>query len=353
MRKWNVGMVRLLVILLALSMSVGPVFAETAKATTKVKHKPLKYFVPGHRISVTADVTDEKGVDLVRCYFKTESQADYVFVGMSPLQGKTYQGILPAPGAETRRIDYLFLAVNKDNQVVKTQTFAVGKKDEDAPPPWQQAGSDGSIQVGTEVAQTPETMAGFSDSIVLDVVESSARFGIVAGGIYAVTAAELGGTSGAAAAASAGTISASAGLSTAAIVGISAGVAAAAAGGVAAASSGGSDGDGGNGGDGGVVTGQCNDFFLPGNDDPVEEAIEMGRTSGTFAFEYDTQYQEDQLIVLYENTELFDSGCVGTIGTKIETISYSGNSSKITVKVIPNCAGGSGTAWSFKVSCPN
>jgi hypothetical protein len=33
-------------------------------------------------------------------------------------------------------------------------------------------------------------------------------------------------------------------------------------------------------------------------------------------------------------------------------LNYSGNSSKVEVQVIPNCAGGSDTAWNYTVHCP-
>jgi len=243
--KKSVHVLTVLVYVLSLLLAnAGTALAEDTKSATKIRHKPLKYFVPGHRITVNAEVTDQTGVTVVRAYFRAPEQADYVFVSMNPAADGTYQGILPAPAKETQNITYLFLAVNGKNQVVKTQTFTVNREDKEKVPAWQQAGSEGNIQVSTELAQAPESISGFTDSIAMDVVESSARFGFVAGGIYtAAQMASAGGTDGAAAAAgSAGTVSASAGLSTAAIAGIGAGVAAVAGGIAAAGSSGGGGG---------------------------------------------------------------------------------------------------------------
>jgi hypothetical protein len=76
----------------------------------------------------------------------------------------------------------------------------------------------------------------------------------------------------------------------------------------------------------------------------------MGRTAGTFHFLYDTYFMEDRMTVKYEGATLFDTGCVGASGDVI--LSFSGSSSAITVEVAPNCAGGSGTAWTFTVQCP-
>jgi hypothetical protein len=53
------------------------------KTTTKVKHKPIKYFVEGKRIRLDAEVQDKAGIELVRCYFKGKADADYVFVTMN------------------------------------------------------------------------------------------------------------------------------------------------------------------------------------------------------------------------------------------------------------------------------
>jgi hypothetical protein len=107
------------------------------------------------------------------------------------------------------------------------------------------AEKEGEIQVSTELAEAPEEVSGFSDSIGTDVVESNARFGVVAGGIYGASAAGAGAGAGAAAAAGAGAATGAAGLSTTAIVGIGAGVAAG-VGGIAAAAGGGGGGGGGD-----------------------------------------------------------------------------------------------------------
>ena len=73
MRKLKSSFLCRLVAFLALGMFIMPmspglVYAK-AKASTKIKHKPIKYFVAGKRISIEASVKDEQGVNLVRCYF--------------------------------------------------------------------------------------------------------------------------------------------------------------------------------------------------------------------------------------------------------------------------------------------
>ncbi len=217
----------------------APLHAAQAPASTKVIHTPIPYFVPEHRITIEARVTDESGIDLVRCYFKADMQAEYVFVPMTETREGYFQAILPAPADYAEQIRYLVLVVNQNRQVVKTQEFSVEKAlDAKEVPAWQKASLDESIAVYTELPTPPETLAGFTDNLTLDAVESSLRFGMVAG-IYSASATASAGpvTGAAASASSAGTVSATTGVLTtatiAAIVGVAAG-----AGLIAAAASG-------------------------------------------------------------------------------------------------------------------
>ncbi|MFO1413975.1 MAG: IPT/TIG domain-containing protein [Burkholderiales bacterium] len=98
------------------------------------------------------------------------------------------------------------------------------------------------------------------------------------------------------------------------------------------------------------VVAQCSATQNAGGDVPDTRTIELGKTSGSFVFAYETYSQEDEIIVRYMGSTLFDTGCVGASGSK--TLAFGGTSSQITVQVIPNCKGGSGTAWNYTVSCP-
>jgi len=97
---------------------------------------------------------------------------------------------------------------------------------------------------------------------------------------------------------------------------------------------------------------QCNDAVHSGSDNPETFTIDLGKKSGTFQFDYETYSVNDRMIITYEGKTLYDSGCVGTNGIKTEYISYSGNSTAITVDVQPNCEGAVSTQWDFVVYCP-
>ncbi len=100
------------------------------------------------------------------------------------------------------------------------------------------------------------------------------------------------------------------------------------------------------------VIAQCNAQQVAGGDTPDTRTIELGKNEGTIAFSYETYRIKDRIIVTYEGKVLHDSGCVGTGGTKTVNLTYKGQSTQIQVRVEPNCAGESGTAWNYTVNCP-
>ena len=94
----------------------------------------------------------------------------------------------------------------------------------------------------------------------------------------------------------------------------------------------------------------CDERTIPGGNEAEIHRIGLGRFSGRFDFWYQHQVRKDRMIVRYEGTSLFDTGCVG--GGDTRTLSFSGSSSIVEVEVIPNCEGFSGmTVWEFRVSC--
>jgi hypothetical protein len=89
-----------------------------------------------------------------------------------------------------------------------------------------------------------------------------------------------------------------------------------------------------------------------GGDGGFGQSIDLGKKKATFKFDYNTNSVKDQVVIRYEGKVIFDSQCVGTGGTKPETVSYEGRDTGISVEVRPNCAGESGTAWDFAIHCP-
>jgi hypothetical protein len=97
----------------------------------------------------------------------------------------------------------------------------------------------------------------------------------------------------------------------------------------------------------------CNAQQVSGGDIPETRTIELGRTSGTFRFNWDTGGVNDRFIIRYEGQVLFDTTCRVAVNQS-QTITYSGTSSQISIQVLPNCRTGNegGDLWRFTVTCP-
>ncbi len=219
------------------------------KSITEIFHKPVESVEAGKRITLYTEISDLNVVDVVRVYFKSRDGADYSFVEMKPVinqekglfeqfqnlgsdfKGLGYAGVLPAPANGSKSIEYLLLIKNTANTVVKSQTYTVAVIDDKA---GAVTGKE-PIKVYSELERAPSLLSGFSDSVSIELVESSGKLGVVAG-LYPGLVTGGGG------AVAGGTVVASSGgfTTTAAVVGSA--VAVAAVGGVAAIAGGGGGG---------------------------------------------------------------------------------------------------------------
>ena len=310
MMKGHNGMKLLATVLsLFLAIPLGVVCVVAASATTKVKHKAPKHYIPGFRINLDAEIADETGVLLSRCYFKTKKEKDFIFVAMESMADEQqappssskirkwlksspakpsqhYKVTLPAPWVQSEAVEYVFVVVNKEKKVVRSQVFTVKEKKtkeaslwkgpgevkeirvdlaqeaiedyevmqkrlveayKDKLPEWQEARARGQLKAKTDLEKAPDGMEGFYDSIVVTPVSPSMKYGLLAKGLYTIEQVDAaGGVASAASSTGAtagGTISAAGG---GIGLGWIAGGAAVVAGGAAAAGGGG--GGGGSGG---------------------------------------------------------------------------------------------------------
>ncbi len=241
-------------------MAAGASDVPAVKPSTEIVHKPLESVEAGKRIELYTEISDESGVDVVRVYFKSKDAGDFSFIAMkqvenqekglfekfkslgSDFKGQGYSGVLPAPANESKSFQYLVLVKNKENTVVKSQTYEVAVEDDE----------DGGlaagepVQVYTELSEAPKTIVGFSDNIAIDIVESGAKFGAVAG-LYSGLSTSGG------SAVSAGTVAASAGAFTTTALVVGGAAAVAVVGAAAIAGGGGSDSGSSNGGSSGSL----------------------------------------------------------------------------------------------------
>ena len=362
---------------------------------SEIDHSPPGDYYPGFRLNLYADVEDDAGVRLARCYFKTKNDKNFVFVDMTDKGGGLYQAQLPAPWVNSENVEYLFVVINNPKQVTRSPLYTLAEeptreaavwkdqgevyeirldqyqeaaekyqafkkqivdKYKNDIPDWQTADDKNPVRVKTELPKELAQMEGFFDKVTVEQVPDSLSYAAKAQQISMASSAKGATASESTASVSAVEQAAWEAPATTTAASSSPGfwsgpwpwviggvvVAGGTAGAIAAGSSG--------GGDGGDGPEPCNTTTQAGGDTPETHTYSMGQSSGTFRFDYDTYAQQDRMTVTYEGTTLFDTGCVGASGTQY--ISYSGSSNNVTVSVQPNCAGGTGTSWTFTVYCP-
>jgi len=338
-----------------------------------MNHSPLKKVTTGKRFDVVLNIKEKKedkdkpavGIKEVRFYFNPGDRFYYI-PGRKQGDSDEYRGVFPAMALGTGSFQYFGLVVANNNELTKTPVYTVKVKDnEKAVARMQQkaptdvkvdvdqveqakksveesrrvtdadrsnvadsggdADPDRRVEVRSEALEAPAQIKGVFDYVNLTLMDPKSY-------LYAASEA-------------------------APVAEVSSGIGALGGGLAAAAAIGGIAVAGGGGGNSGVgaasaATIACNNVTQQGSDAPETHTVQLGKTSGVIPFTYNTINVQDRMIVVYQNAVLFDSGCVGTGGNVTQNLPFSGSSSTVTVQVIPNCAGGSGTAWSFTVGCP-
>ena len=282
MKKWHKGLKVLAVVLTLFLAFPCSIVSAAAKPNIKIKHDPPKDYVPGFRITLDTEIKKKTDVLVARCYFKTKKDKNLVFVDMVPKGNPGYEATLPAPWVGSEYVEYAFVVVNKDKEVIRTQMFKMKERETAAATTWQEATevkeiqldkaqeaveryeavkkelereykdklpkhqrveAFGQLDVLTEVDSPAGQLKGFYDNMIVTTVADSQKYGVLAEGLYtpAEIAAAGGGSTITAStgAVTAGTISATGAIGLATI-----GLAALGVGGVAALAGGGGGGGG-------------------------------------------------------------------------------------------------------------
>ena len=106
----------------------------------------------------------------------------------------------------------------------------------------------------------------------------------------------------------------------------------------------------------------CGTIANSGGEDEDEHTYQLGASSGVMHFHWRTFSVKDRIIITYDGVELWDE-CVssqdpggGGNGPYISnSFPYDGNSTQVTVRVIPHCdssQAGTETLWSYYMDCP-
>ena len=283
-----------------------------------ITHFPPTMAFKGSAIPIYAQVKDDTGkITGVNLYYTNSKQVAPIKLAMKKTSKHTYSGLIPPDfffDGGFSKVWYYIEAEDSFEDKGETTWFPVLLKD-----PSEEQLDTPDAQDASPQGESPATSAGSAGGQA-SAMPAGATTGTAAGGGIGTAGWVAGG------------------------VLVSAG---AVAGGIAIADS--SSDDEGDGGGGGPVA-PCNNITEPGQDAAETHVVELGQRSGTFVLRYNTFFQKDRITVTYEGAVLFDTGCVGRSASV--PLSYSGRSSRVTVHVQPNCAGGSGTRWEFTVQCP-
>jgi len=128
---------------LFLGMSALPVFASFPPDTV-VGHEAMGIFAAGARAMLDVRISDTKGITAARCYFKAGSDMPYLFVAMDHLSGNSYQCALPAFQQGSHSLEYFFLIVNGERQVVRSGSYIAREAGGGEDPVPEQAAADPS-----------------------------------------------------------------------------------------------------------------------------------------------------------------------------------------------------------------
>jgi len=388
MKKWHKGLKVLAVVLsLFLAFPCGIVSAA-AKPDIKIKHDSPKDYVPGFRITLDTEIKKKADVLVARCYFKTKKDKNLVFVDMVPKGNPGYQAMLPAPWVGSEYIEYAFVVVNKDKEVIRTQMFKMKERETAAATSWKEAtevkeipldkaqeaveryeavkkdlvreykdrlpkhqkeDARGKLDVLTEFSNPSGQVKGFYDNMIVTTVSDSQKYGVLAEGLY--TPAEIAAAGGGSkilastGAVNAGTVKATGaiGVGTIAIAALVAGGAAAAAGGGGGGGGGSSshsDDSSGGGGDTGVDVDDATESDFVGTFAATDPSRTYAQYHATFDFNAggtgsvtevldDTTYQADITWAFDPATEVFSFAAVSSPSTFSGT--PSGNTNNFTL----------------------
>lgn len=96
---------------------------------------------------------------------------------------------------------------------------------------------------------------------------------------------------------------------------------------------------------------KCNELARAGFNKPEQYRVNIGNAK-SITLKFETYSAKDNIIVEYEDKQIFNSGCIGTQGWKGFRLKTNGFSEYVTITVLPNCLGHQdSTQWQFILEC--
>lgn len=163
--------------------------SDSGGPSLSIQHTPVSKVEAGKIISISANLKDREGIELVRVYFRKVGSKPYFFVPMIVSKGDNYFGMLPAPLSIAGKVEYLFLVKTYNNRIFSSEKYTMAV-------PLPQTGSKTEKQeildVMTETNELPLKIDGFDSRTRIRLVTKHEKHGVLAG-LYSLD--QSGGTS--------------------------------------------------------------------------------------------------------------------------------------------------------------
>ncbi len=177
------NIVRLLIFFLGIIASVSTATAAPIPVAS-IKHQAIPSFSEGERLALNAALSDQYGISVARCYFKTESDGKYLYATMDRQAENSYQCILPAFKPGSGSLEYFFLIVNGKRQVIRSISYFANQAESESLAEWQiDIDASAPLQVYSELetVQIEDTALADTSAHLVTTVNTEDLFGLLAG----------------------------------------------------------------------------------------------------------------------------------------------------------------------------
>ncbi len=158
---------KLVLLLCCLIATISTVHAGLLPDTT-INHQTPAYFTVNERIVLDIQIDDSTGVADARCYFKADLDDIYLYVSMQELTENNAQCVLPAFGPGVETVEYFFLAVNGNGQVIRSTPYLISESGTVVATGEQIAGpASGQLEVFSELGDSRIENSSIIDPRVL------------------------------------------------------------------------------------------------------------------------------------------------------------------------------------------
>lgn len=151
---------------------------------TTIKHETIPYFTADQRVVIDARLNDSKEITVARCYFKTELDNKFLYITMDHLAENNFQCYLPVFSPEAQTVEYFFLIVNGDGQIIRSTPYVTSESDGRLTSDMQiTAVSSGVLDIYSELGDTEIENTSIVDNQInlMATLHSNQLYGLRAG----------------------------------------------------------------------------------------------------------------------------------------------------------------------------